>query len=130
MKATFAYGTILLAALLLPFFVFADGPRTFKELADYIVMILDNATVVLVVLGIVIYFWGVSTNILKMGEGEVDLIRNYFLWGVIVLFVMVSVWGILKVLQNTLFGENPYSTGYQDTGSGFNAQTGSDIPDF
>ena len=87
------------------------APRTFGELANLLVLILDNATTVLIVLGIVVYFWGISTNILKFSEEGGETVKRYFFWGIIVLFVMVSIWGILRLLQNTLFGSNPYSGG-------------------
>lgn len=87
------------------------APRTFGELANIIVLILNNATTVLIVLGIVVYFFGISTNILKFSEEGGERLRQYFLWGILVLFVMVSIWGILRLLQNTLFGSNPYSGG-------------------
>ena len=105
---------ILLALLLIPAVAFAQGaPRTFGDLAGLFVTILDNATAVLIVAGIVIYFYGISTNLFKLGEGEHDKMRNQLIWGLIVLFVMVSIWGILHLLQDTLFG-----------GSGFNATNG------
>ncbi len=99
-----------LVVVLIPSVALA-APRTFGELANLLVLILNNATTVLIVLGIVVYFFGISTNILKFSEEGGEKLRQYFFWGVIVLFVMVSIWGILRLLQNTLFGANPYSGG-------------------
>lgn len=102
-----------LVLLALPSVALAAAPRTFSELANLLVTILDSATGLLVVAGIVIYFYGVSTNILKMsGEGGAK-VRQYMVWGLIVIFVMVSIWGILRILQSTLFG----STQAASTGS-------------
>jgi succinate dehydrogenase/fumarate reductase cytochrome b subunit len=84
----------------------ATAPRTFKELAEFVVGILDNATAILFVLGIVIYFYGISTNILKFGEEGMEKARAYFFWGIIVLFMMFSIWGILRILQDTIFGDS------------------------
>jgi hypothetical protein len=100
--------TLALAMLLAPAVVFA-APRTFQDLAALVVQLLDSTTAVLVVAGIAVYFWGISTNILKFGEGEMEKLRNYFFWGIIVLFVMVSIWGILHLLQDTLFGSNAFN---------------------
>lgn len=85
------------------------APRTFQELAALVVHLLDATTAVLVVAGIAVYFWGISTNVLKFGEGDREKFKNYFFWGIIVLFVMVSVWGILRILQDTLFGGNSFN---------------------
>ncbi|MDP2649002.1 MAG: hypothetical protein U1D26_03315 [Patescibacteria group bacterium] len=84
-------------------------PSTFRELANQVATILDSATTVLIVAGIAIYFYGVSTNILKFGEKGAEKIRAYFVWGVIVLFVMVSIWGILALIRNTIFGNDQYN---------------------
>jgi len=98
-----------LALLLLPTVALASAPRTFEELANLTVEILDGGVGLLVLAGIVIYFYGVSTNILKMSDEGGKTARAYFLWGILVIFVMVSIWGILDLLQNTLFGNNPYN---------------------
>lgn len=79
------------------------APRTFQELASYLVFLMNNAVAVLIVLGLIIYFWGVTANLKKASEGDAEARKNIIFWGVIALFVMVSVWGILRLLQNTLF---------------------------
>ena len=96
---------------LLPSTTFAEAPRTFSELAALVVILLNNATAVLVVAGIVVYFYGVSTNILNFSKEGGEKLRAYFLWGIIVLFVMVSIWGILRLLQETLFGAGDFKSG-------------------
>jgi len=98
-----------LAVLILPAVASAEAARTFQELAVDIVDILDATTAVLIVAGIVVYFYGISTNILNFSDDGGEKVRTYFFWGIIVLFVMVSIWGILRLLQNTLFGGNTNS---------------------
>jgi hypothetical protein len=95
----FALPLLVLAAPMVSF----AAPRTFQELASYIVFLMNNAVAVLVVLGLVIYFWGVTANLKKASEGDAQARKNIIFWGVVALFVMVSVWGILRLLQNTLF---------------------------
>ena len=73
-----------LFALALPSVALAAAPRTFSELANLLVTILDSATGLLVVAGIVI-------------------------------FVMVSIWGILRLLQSTLFGSTQSATSGSQT---------------
>jgi len=97
--------SLALLILLSPGAVLAQtAPHNFQELAGFIVTLLNNATTVLIVAGLAIYFYGISTNILKFGDGDKEKFRNYFLWGIIVLFLMVSIWGILRLLQDSLFG--------------------------
>jgi len=98
--------SIIAAAV--PGVALAASPRNFQELASLVVTLLNGATGVLIVGGIAVYFYGISTNILKFGEGDTEKLKNYFVWGIIVLFVMVSIWGILHLLQSTLFGSGYY----------------------
>lgn len=104
----FARTILSVGLLLLPAVALAAAPRTFQELAFDIVDLFDAATAVLVVAGIVVYFYGISTNILKFSEEGGEKLKLYFFWGIIILFVMVSVWGILRLLQDTLFGGNQF----------------------
>lgn len=107
------------APLLLPGVALAAGaPQTFKDLANDIVQVLNNATTDLIVLAIVIYFYGVSTSLFKGEKGRENL-RQQMIWGVAVIFLAVSIWGVIQLLQNTFFnlgGSGTTSTG----GSGQN----------
>ncbi len=104
MRFSFLFSILLFLAA--PAVASAEAARTFQELAVDIVDIFDATTAVLIVLGIVVYFYGVSTNILNFSDDGGEKVRAYFFWGIIILFVMVSIWGILGLLKNTLFGES------------------------
>ena|SRR3989344_1445452 len=83
--------------------------QTFQELALDIVEIIDTATITLIVFALVVYFWGMAVNIPHFGgEKGGEKQKAFFFWGLLVLFVMVSIWGIIQLLQNTLFGDNPF----------------------
>jgi hypothetical protein len=110
--------TVLVLTLLAPASASAAAPQTFLQLSSVVVLLLNNATAVLIVAGIAIYFWGISTNILNFSEKGGEKVRVYFLWGIIILTVMVSIWGILRLLQSSLFGVNPYySSGVPTSGT-------------
>lgn len=79
------------------------APRTWSELVGALVTIMNSGVAILVSLAIVFYFYGVTSNILKF-ENDPERRKAYFFWGLIALVVMVSVWGILRILENTLFG--------------------------
>ena len=72
--------------------------------------IIGTATPIVVALALLFFFWGLAMYIMnsgdeeKKGEG-----RNIMLWGIIALFVMVSVWGLVNLLANT-FEVNDGST--------------------
>ena len=93
-----------LAGLALPSAAFAAmPPKSFGELVGEITKGLDATTGILIVLAIVVYFWGISSNVLKF-EDDPEKRRAYFFWGIFVIFIMVSIWGIIRLLGRTLFG--------------------------
>src|SRR3990167_981197 len=100
---------MFVGVLLTPLFAYAAA-RNFSEFAEEAINIIDTGTGVLIVFGFVMYFWGISINILKF-EDDPDKRKAYFFWGLLVLFVMVSIWGIVGLLQNTLFGGGTFNTG-------------------
>lgn len=64
----------------------------------------------LIALSVIVFIWGVLKYIsgaddeTKRTEG-----RNFMIYGIIGLFVMVSVWGLVQVLQGTFgFGNSPF----------------------
>jgi hypothetical protein len=57
------------------------------------------------------YFWGIATNIPHFGDEKgAEKRKSFFFWGLIILFVMVSIWGIIQLLQNTLGVRDPTGT--------------------
>lgn len=101
----------------LPTLALAAAPRTFGELATFLIDILNSTAAMLIAAGLVIYLYGISTNLFNVGGEGVSKMRSLIIWGIIVLFVMVSIWGILQILQNTIFGSNPYYGGASAGGS-------------
>ena len=92
--------------LFFPTITFAATARTFGELADLALAIIGQATLVLMAAAIAIYFGHIAVNIFKSNKGEAGNQRTTFLWGILIIFVMVSLWGIIQVLQNTLFNSS------------------------
>lgn len=89
--------------LLDPVAVFADAPRTFGDVSMIALAILGQATLALMAAAVAIYFGNVAFSILKTNKGEAAGQRSVLLWGLLVIVVMVSIWGIIQILQNTLF---------------------------
>lgn len=97
--------SLLFAAL--PMIAEAAGatgaPRTFKELANQVVTVLSAAVVTIVILAVVIYVWRIASNMVKLSEGNTGAYQAFIFWGIVIIFVMVSIWGIVRVLQMTFF---------------------------
>lgn len=64
--------------------------------------LIGAATPIVVALALVYFFWGLGQLVLGSGDDKKrkDAIQ-IMIYGVIALFVMVSVWGIINVLQTT-----------------------------
>ena len=64
-----------------------------------VLKIFDTAMPVLVALALVLFMVGVVKYIYSEGEHKN---RDLIMWSLIALFVMVSIWGILRILLNSL----------------------------
>ena len=61
-----------------------------------------NATITLfVTLAIVVFFWGLIKYIFSPGTDRASEGVQVMFWGVLAIFVMVSIWGIIRLLQAT-----------------------------
>ena len=84
-------------------------PTTFQGLAVFAVGIISSLTAAAIGLGVVYFLWGVAGPI---GESESakswEKFRDQIGWGILTLFIMFSIWGILRLLGNTLFGNNNF----------------------
>ena len=94
---------LLSSIIVMPSFVQA-APRTFSELAEYAIRYINAGVGVAIILGLVIYFYGIATGIASTSRGEGTDLSKRILWGMLALFVMVSVWGIVGLVRNSLFG--------------------------
>ena len=96
-----------LVLFFIPVVAFA-APRTFGELVLVLVSLINAAVSVIIALAVLGFFWGVSKYMFsaqdttKLEEG-----KKIMIWGIIALFVMVSVWGILNALSNTFLDSGP-----------------------
>lgn len=85
------------AAICLPSFVGAASLFDTLSLANTFL----NALIGLfITLAIVVFFWGLIKYLFDMGENKAEGLQ-IMMYGVIAIFVMVSIWGIIRLLQNT-----------------------------
>lgn len=99
-----------LIPLTLPAIVFA-APATFAELMYLAITYMNYMSQILVVATLVVYLGGAAYMLWKQGSGGTSDLRKFLLIGIAIMFVMVSVWGILELLSNTI------SSGGGDLGS-------------
>lgn len=95
-----AINSVLAASvLLLPFMASA---ATLLDTLAFINTVLNALIGLFITLAIVMFFYGLIKYMTKLGdkEGQSSAL-NTMLYGIIALFVMVSIWGILRLLQST-----------------------------
>jgi hypothetical protein len=61
---------------------------------------LNAAIGLFITLAIVIFFWGLIKYLTEVGEKKAEGLQIMF-YGVVAIFVMVSIWGIIRLLQST-----------------------------
>lgn len=67
-----------------------------------VAQIINIATVIVVALALLFFLWGLAMYLFN-GPGEkADEGRRLMVWGVVALFVMVAVWGLVRVIATTL----------------------------
>lgn len=87
----------------LPLFAFAQGqPRTLIDLIDRLKEILNALVPLLFGLALIGFLWGVAQFILQADNEEKRKEgRQIMIWGLVGLFVMTAVWGIVLLLGGT-----------------------------
>lgn len=82
------------------------APTTFCELVKLFVNIFNGLTALMVLAALVAYLYAIFRHMNQVGESSRTKLKNVMLWGFVGLFVMVSIWGILRILQDTFFRVN------------------------
>jgi len=70
--------------------------------------IIANVTKILILIATIVFAWGVILYISAAGDEEkIKEGRQYIIWGIIGLAIIISVWGIVKIVVTLFFGANP-----------------------
>lgn len=98
--------TILAAALFaLPHFVFAQRAGGIRDLLLDFGDLVDLVIPIIGALALLLFILGLAQSIYKMSQGDeagVEQARHVAKWGIVALFLMVSVWGIITLIQDDL----------------------------
>ena len=94
----------LLAFLLLPSITFAAELSGTKDLIRAVGDLIQLLTIIVAAIALLVFLWGLAMFIFKLGGDEkaVESGRTLMIWGVVALFVMVSVWGLVAFMQREL----------------------------
>ncbi|MEN9852405.1 MAG: hypothetical protein RI996_348 [Candidatus Parcubacteria bacterium] len=73
-----------------------DKTKGVAKLLSDIGGLVDMSIAILVTLALAVFFWGLVKYIFKLGGKGGDGGRALMIYGIIALFVMVSIWGLTK----------------------------------
>ena len=79
------------------------GPK-FQGLLDYVTCIIGKSVIpLLMAVAVVMFVWGAVKFFIIGGDEEKkrDEGKQFMLWGIIALAVMISIWGLVKILGQT-----------------------------
>ena len=86
----------------MPLFAFAQYLDKTEHFFDSAYTILTDILIPLVfTLALFLFFWGVAKYIWSEGAGKEEG-KKIMIWGVIALFVMSSVWGLVRFIRGEL----------------------------
>ena len=91
------------AIVLAPSLAFAQQLTNIETLLKSIGRLVSIATPIVVGIALLVFFWGLVQYIMSAGdEGKRGEARQHMIWGVIALFVMVAVWGLVRFVGDAV----------------------------
>ena len=109
-------GAVLAAVLLLPVVSYAEpctapgippdctpaAATDFKSLVNKIIENINYLMVLVVGLAVFVFIWGIFRYFVAgANEKKVEEARNVLIYGLLGIFIMLSVWGLVNILINT-----------------------------
>src|SRR3989344_1309683 len=94
---------ILTTLALVPAFAFAQTLGNVETFVRSIGRLVDLALPIVVGIALLAFFWGLVKFIFSQGDetAKADA-KKIMLWGLIALFVMISVWGLVRFIGTAL----------------------------
>ncbi|MDP3763843.1 MAG: hypothetical protein Q8Q92_04385 [bacterium] len=79
-------------------------PTNFSDLIKIFLDLIQVVIPVIAGLALLVFFWGLFKFILRVGGDEKAVTegKSLMIWGLIALFVLVSIWGIMRFLSGEL----------------------------
>jgi len=110
-KNKFIYAIAVTTFLSTPLFAEAEEV-TFQSLIEKFTNSIISPLITLAFgVALVLFIWALVKYMTKAGDEKTQQeARQMILWGVIILTVMVSVWGLVTVVQNTFFDSGDVNT--------------------
>ena len=94
---------LAITAAFAPVLVFAQnfGTNGFFGLLDAANTLINRLIPFIIALTVLVFLWGVFRFVTAQDAEKRKEAKGYILWGIVGLFVMVSVWGLVNILVRT-----------------------------
>lgn len=117
------YFTLII--LLAPVFTFAANPKNLRELISVLIDAMNALIPALLGLGVIGVMWGVIKYLYAGGNPEkLKEARNYIIFSIIAIAVMMSVWGLASMVKGLIFdGDTPLQTDFRNIPDNPGAET-------
>ena len=92
---------ILVALTFAPAVAFAQSLSNLETLLKSVGRLIDIALPIIVAIGLLAFFWGLVKFIFAGEEAKKEG-QHHMIWGLVALFVMISVWGLVRFIGNAL----------------------------
>lgn len=109
-KITYLISIATLSLMAIP--VLAAPPENFKQVIENVFIggILRPLVPFLIGLAVVVFIYGVIILMFSEGGEKKEEGKQFMFWGIIGIFVMVSVWGLVAIVSNTFNLDNQTRT--------------------
>lgn len=86
--------------------------NTFSDLIKIILDLIKLAVPVLVGIALLVFFLGLTKFIFRLGGDEKAVTegKSLIIWGLVALFIMVSIWGLLRFVYGEFGFPRPFGT--------------------
>ena len=78
-----------------------SGVTNVNSLFNLFQSFLGRALTLLISLAVVWFIWNVFYYIIAVDEVDKAVAKDKMVWGIVAIFVMISIWGLVAILQNT-----------------------------
>lgn len=97
------YTPVVALVLILPLVAYAQEGKL-EGLILYAAQLVEYLISLVAAIALLVFMWGLAVFIFKIGGDEKAIAQGKALmkWGLIALFVMLSVWGIIRFFQGEL----------------------------
>jgi phosphoglycerol transferase MdoB-like AlkP superfamily enzyme len=98
---------LVLSALLLPVVTFAQDVNldtevsNLEDIINLILGLINVAIPIIIALAVLVFIWGVFKYVVSDSEEAKGKGKDMMIWGIVGIFVMISVWGLVNILVNT-----------------------------